>query len=371
MIVTEKKNLDILYDIINRSENRVVIITPWITNRKIVSVLKRNNQKQIDIIIRWPTENDNPDFYDINLIRELTELENVELYYTNNENPLHAKVYYGEKYKALITSANLTEKGFPQQNGNIELGVIIKNSNQLNNLESWIDKIFECNNIINNENIQKLKKWNEAYIEWKEKIEEYPPKIENPIHETNSQIIQALDFAKDNNLIIDFEHIQNNYGRKAFYLDLNNRRKNFPVRIIESISNKNSTKKYKIDYHFDIPKHDIISWINRKKNSVKGIILIPLRYIDNKKVFNREDGNLISYIPFTAIFSKKKFKLTKKYLSKKEKLPTLFLSKTINDMWVLRFSRNAKQEIVIGDCIGSTTSLKKQNIYYDDNKLRI
>lgn len=85
MIVTENKNFDILDDIINRSEHRIAIVTPWITNRRIVRVLRNNKQKQIDIIIRWPTENDNPDLYDLNLIRELCELENVELYYTNNE----------------------------------------------------------------------------------------------------------------------------------------------------------------------------------------------------------------------------------------------------------------------------------------------
>lgn len=359
-------NFKTFLEFTKKAREGIEIVTPWIIGDGINKILKsRNGPIKTKITVRWPDEFDTPELYDIELLETIKKYENVELKYIGKPNTLHAKVYFVDSIGAIVTSANLTDMGFPRKNknGNVELGVVIKNSTTLNKLSNWLENLNSDN--MENSDIKKLADWKKAYSTWeKENVKGIRPHPPKPPYKSNIVVQNALEFAKKNKVIRDYDHISNGMGRKAYSFNLNNKREKYSIRAITSIENKDASKEFKRNFHFDIPRHDVNSWKQNMKNSIKGLVLIPLQSNEDEKYFDSSNDAPISYIPFSFLFSRKNMRISDITMKRKTKPPTIFLSKTNEDDWVLRGSSFYSKQLHLNSCIGNAQKLKSYPIRY-------
>ncbi|MEZ5592939.1 MAG: phospholipase D-like domain-containing protein [Gammaproteobacteria bacterium] len=354
-IIDQSSHLDALRTLLRSSTKRVVIISPWITNPSIIGILETGIGKwSAKVTIRWPSANDSPAAYDTKLLRKISELPNVDLCYVPATQPLHAKVYFAEGVGALITSANLTRQGFPTSShiGNFEIGVLVGSEADLRDLEGWIRNLRTYN--LNMADLEKIERWTRDYQVWTESIPEKAPCVDPPTHQSKASIEAALDFSLKNGQLRAFEHIPKGMGKKAYYLDLNAKRSRVAVRVIESVASDKPNAKYVCDYHFDIPRHDVIAWRNGDSASIKALVLVPLQRRDQFFFFDENGDAPISYIPFSLLFSPDNLRISDVIKKGKKKLPTIFLSKSREEKWLLRISQAYDKTILLENCIGTT-----------------
>ena len=132
-----------------KSSKELSIISPYITNKKIINEYFNLKKK-----IRLITRSNKKDF-----ILGASDINSLEILYKNkipvklNEESLHSKIYLFDD-RVLITSLNLTSNGF---NVNLEYGVIINNKNTVKKAKNYFEKLWKNGYELNQEFIEEIK----------------------------------------------------------------------------------------------------------------------------------------------------------------------------------------------------------------------
>ncbi|MGL4950130.1 MAG: phospholipase D family protein [Anaeroplasmataceae bacterium] len=119
--IVKTPTANVLYSLIQSSNNEVVLCAPYIKNNIVSDILKHIKE---DVELTVITSSNFANF-----LQKSSDIEAIELLIDNNVKVmnyqhLHAKIYLFDLEKVLITSANLTHSGL---NINYEYGVLIEN----------------------------------------------------------------------------------------------------------------------------------------------------------------------------------------------------------------------------------------------------
>jgi HKD family nuclease len=111
---------DVLLKLCKEASEDIVIISPYITHRPIIEVAEDLKAARIRLLTKLSLKDFIVGASDIDVLLGLARNPKVKLrYYTD----LHAKIYLFDKRKAVITSANFTDRGLSD---NLEYGVLIE-----------------------------------------------------------------------------------------------------------------------------------------------------------------------------------------------------------------------------------------------------
>ncbi|MBT4087017.1 MAG: hypothetical protein HOE30_00845 [Deltaproteobacteria bacterium] len=363
-LIRRDDGLALLSRICKASKKVLVLISPWISKRELVHLADLTDPStKIKIITRWPLPTDSPNYTDVKAIKYALSDDRIELQWSSGEDDLHAKVYFSPEVGALITSANLTGKGFPSvdhpRHANIELGVFVSVGRLLTDVCDWIDNLSTTT--AKDNDLKILVEWDNDYRQWAKKLPKVP-EPPRPFWNPKSAVVAALESIKGKPGLAKFEHQSIGRGSAAFDLYFNKDSPAYPVRVLTSIMDEQTP------YHFDISKNDVDSWHKtrrKRKPGIRGVVLSAVVHDDDH---NRVFSNKVIppvFLPFDYLFSDKHLSI-KKFMSKKgaRGKSRQVLIERVDNEWMLRCpslkNGNKRNYIALKPCVGKTTQLRKK-----------
>lgn len=367
-ILPGKGHRSTFIELVKKAKSTVYIVSPWISGDVLIDVIENlPSGCQLKLVFRWPSNDDNPRLLDLESICSVMGRGDVDIQWVDKSEPLHAKVYCVTDVGAIITSANLTNMGFPSEKshpGNIELGVLIKDKKLLHEVTDWFSKLVTQS--FEKDHAEDLEKWHRDFGDWSRKAREQdlmpPPPPPGPSQKSGSAAREALQHAKHELKIIrDYRQVLKGRGRNAFVLDLNSKRPNYAVRVLTSIASTNPPGEYEASYHFEIPVKDVKDWHSNDKSSFKGIVLVPVKQNEGVREFDQKTP--LAFVPFSFLFKgKKNLPITpfSRNTTHSNKPPTLFLSKKLDGNWIIRASARGGERVIedLKGCLDSCARLK-------------
>jgi len=366
-LIEERKHWEKVEFLIKRGTKDIAIVSPWITTpiEQILELIPE--EANCRIFFRWPQTVDDLSLLYLEGIEKALE-ENVEVRYLGSpEKPsrLHAKVYFVEEQGGIVTSANLTKFGI-KEGKNIELGVFLSDSKSLEKLSSWVKQLCKNSSELKKEQLTGLYETKEKIEEWKKANKGEQPSIPKPTewiyshtdHIELNAAVDALEYAREMGLIRCFRHELKGRGQKAFSLNLNKKRENYPVRVL--VSSKSKISKEDV-FDYDINKKDVADWFDKRGSNspkIKGFVLVALKGKIGEQVFDREQP--LFFIPMDFLFRRNHFTKTPFILrANKKGLIRVNVHKEEDGNWLLKCGKIHK-EIEIQCCFQSTTVMKQQ-----------
>src|SRR6056297_1786045 len=168
-LITWKDHTEELIKLVSKAKDYIEIVSPWIMGSTYWCFFNNiSDNIKLSVIFRWPTENDDEKFYDLELLETLFHKGNVDVQWVGTSHPLHAKVYHVKDIGAIVTSANMTDKGFSTKDntfGNIEVGAVIHNTKHLENIEELLETLPV--HTLTESELQQLKDWKNKQKKWK------------------------------------------------------------------------------------------------------------------------------------------------------------------------------------------------------------
>jgi hypothetical protein len=320
-----------------------------------------NLSTKIRVITRWPLPSDSPQYIDIDAIKFALADDRIDLHWSIGNDDLHAKVYYSKGTGALITSANLTEKGFPSPGfsgrANIELGVHISDQKVLSDINDWAGNLSTT--IVKKDDIETLENWEEKYTHWSNKLTP-PPFLKRPNWNPQRAVVAALESIKGLPGLATYEHVSIGKGVAAFDLYFIKDSPAYPVRVLTSIHDKDGK------YHFDISKHDVQLWQKTRRSQkpyIRGVVLSAvIESPDGSRLFTGEDLPPV-FIPFDFLFGHGNLPIAKFNTRKRAqgKSRVVFIEK-MKGHWFLTCpslkNNNKTIRIPVKRCLGKTTQMR-------------
>jgi len=115
-LITWKDHTEERIKLVSKAKDYIEIVSPWIMGSTYWCFFNNiSDNIKLSVIFRWPTENDDEKFYDLELLETLFHKGNVDVQWVGTSHPLHAKVYHVKDIGAIVTSANMTDKGFSKK----------------------------------------------------------------------------------------------------------------------------------------------------------------------------------------------------------------------------------------------------------------
>lgn len=344
----------------------VRIVSPWVS-AKPVKILLENlpNDGLLEVVFRWPARNDGAAAIDIQALEILLEDERVALTWLSPDEHLHSKVYLVPGQLAIISSANLTNRGFPigsvptkfnkgrLHDGapqNTELGVTFTRKSMLANIEKWITDLNTYD--LTREQLSQLEAWTK---DWRSKAKLLPQSPQPPMAAKNTYE-EALNLAQGNGWIRSWKHALHR-KHNAFLLELNNKKSQYAVRIRTSISLPNKP----FHYHFHLTPYDLEMWersIGTQQPGIKGLVLVPTVNKAGEEVLDPDLAPMV-FVPMASLFQRNR--LTRKIVrrgSKNEREIGLNLVKN-EETWELQIASYRGRTIPLDGCLNRTTEFKK------------
>ena len=171
----------LLRDYFRHNSSRIVVLSPFITNSVLESILPYDSENNVTIVTSWRAEHLQSGVSNIELY-QLAKERKWNLYINDN---LHIKLYSNNYDNCYIGSANVTRKGLEDfTNSNIEGLYKIFHMNTRDNIQ--IERIILSSNLVTEELYQR-------YHEWFQNIE---------IQETNYELPPIILENKDDDFLI-------------------------------------------------------------------------------------------------------------------------------------------------------------------------
>lgn len=363
-LIQREDSLALLSKICHNSKDALVLISPWISKRELVQLVDLANlTTKIRVITRWPLPTDSPGYIDIDAIKYALSDERIELAWSSSEDDLHAKVYFSSGVGALVTSANLTGKGFPSPThsgrANIELGVFVQDQDVLSDLDDWIGNLSI--KTARSDDLDRLTDWEMKYQVWAKNIPPDAPFLKRPNWNPQRAVLAALESVKGSPGLARYEHIPIGRGVASFNLFFTEDSPAYPIRVLTSVHNEDGK------YHFDISKHDVGLWqVTRRKKrpSIRGVVLSAvIKHADGSRLFTAEDFPPV-FIPFDFLFGPGNLPITKFKSRKgaKGKSRLVYIEKSEGG-WILTCTslkaKNKSIRIPLKRCLGKTTQMRE------------
>jgi hypothetical protein len=354
-------HFEALRERISRAKGEVQLVSPWVVGDVVLQLI---DSKPADVegmvVFRWPSTDDDPALYDLDVLNKLLERSDVELCFTCE--PLHAKVYSVDDDYVLITSANLTGSGFPRSTdtvGNVEIGVELQNTT---GVAEAVQKLESCElHVFDSHHLSQLEDWVRKTRDWRaENAEVFDAKPDpGTPHIRLPAEMQALELAKQEGWIAGYEHISSGLRHKAYRIELGGAGNWRNVRVLRSVASAGPVKDYQTNYHFNISERDVSDWKNRREPRIHGLVLVPLTGGDapDEWHLNRHESP-IAFLPLSEIFRRTRFPVSKFLKAKHANYPGLFLSQKVDQSWVLRLPAATSDVIPVDEFLRSTRRMK-------------
>jgi hypothetical protein len=356
------EHFKVLHERISRAKREVQLVSPWIVGDVVLRLLdSMPSGVEGSVTFRWPSDKDDPTFYDTGVLKSLLARPDLEVRFTCD--PLHAKIYAIDQEYLLITSANLTGSGFPDTEagvGNIEAGVELQDPIGVGRA---LGEIESCAlHVLDSHHLSQLEDWVRQHRHWRtsnSEIFDDRPKPDMP-HTRPEVEIRALEYAKQKGWIAAYHHVPKGLRRKAYRIELGGGGTWRNVRVLRSVGSTEPSGDYLADYHFNINDRDVADWKQRREPRIHGLVLVPVSGDGNSKEWSiKLQEAPVAFLPLSEIFQPSRFPVSKFLRAKHANYPGLYLSQKADGSWVLRLPAATKHVIPVDNFLRSTRRMRK------------
>jgi hypothetical protein len=348
-----------LLELVGACTSKFEVVSPWMTDSMVKMVLDaKPATTDIAFTFRWPDQDDSPSLYPLDILKHAAALHGVEFWVVGTQMPLHSKIYLDPDRRAIVTSANLTDAAFSH---NHETGVLISDRALVSRVTDLVRDIPSRD--LTDGDAQLLLTWAGDVEHWNEQaVDLVKTKPVPPEPRGGSEAIRdALENARHANMILTYEHIAHGMHRHAYSIMPVASARPWTMRVSTSVEAEKAPRTYARDLHFEIVMRDLRGWYQQRKEGVSGVVLVPIERRGLQRVFSRAIGPL-AFVPFSYLFRKGAFSITKCLNHYRGYAATLNLSLDPAGAWYFRMPGQRKKGVIATPCLETARALVTRRV---------
>jgi hypothetical protein len=270
-VVKSEEHSEALRELVRGAKHSLEMVSPYVTLGPVEEIIRclRLSRKGVVLTFTfaWPEPGSSPASIEPAALTQLLHAGHSVKFVHDPEQRLHGKVYVADDERALVTSANLTSRGFggfgagSKAAANLELGIMSSEPKVVGDVLSWIEGLPAED--LAPGHIEALADWRaQAFHELPDPPP--PPLIK---HSDIEAVVQVLSGARAKGVITSFEHVRTGLGRSAFHVSVRGVRGALTLRGRVS---EQSADRGGAAYHFEITPGD------QMRGGTDGYIFVPL-----------------------------------------------------------------------------------------------